>query len=55
MVELVFPLMIMAFTPIVVALWATQAKRRREPSTVVKMALGCFGAAAAYLVMAGAA
>ncbi len=36
------PFMIFAFTPFVVALWARQAKRRTEPSTITKMALGCF-------------
>jgi POT family proton-dependent oligopeptide transporter len=49
------PLMIFAFTPFVVALWARQAARGSEPSTVTKMALGCFGVAAAYLLMAVAA
>ncbi len=49
------PLMIFAFTPLVVALWARQAARGREPSTVIKMALGCAGCGAAYLIMAGAA
>lgn len=49
------PFMIFAFTPFVVALWAWQARRGREPSTVRKMALGCLGVALASLVMAGAA
>jgi proton-dependent oligopeptide transporter, POT family len=49
------PFMIFAFTPFVVALWAHQAKSRREPSTVTKMAIGCIGAALAYLIMAIAA
>jgi POT family proton-dependent oligopeptide transporter len=49
------PLMIFAFTPAIVALWARQARRGREPSTVAKMALGCFGVALAYLIMVGAA
>jgi proton-dependent oligopeptide transporter, POT family len=49
------PFMIFAFTPLVVALWARQAARRSEPSTVIKMALGCAGCGAAYLIMAGAA
>jgi POT family proton-dependent oligopeptide transporter len=31
------PLMIFAFTPFVIALWAWQARRGTEPSTVVKM------------------
>ena len=49
------PFMIFAFTPFIVALWAWQARRGREPSTVVKMALGCFGVAIANLIMVGAA
>lgn len=49
------PFMIFAFTPFVVALWTRQAARGREPRTITKMALGCFGLAAAYLIMALAA
>src|SRR5262249_20117123 len=49
------PLMIMAFTPLVLALWARQAKSGSEPSTISKMALGCLGVAAANLIMAVAA
>jgi POT family proton-dependent oligopeptide transporter len=49
------PFMIFAFTPFVVALWARQAQRGREPHTITKMALGCFGLTAAYLIMALAA
>jgi proton-dependent oligopeptide transporter, POT family len=49
------PFMIFAFTPFVVALWARQAARGREPHTISKMALGCFGLAVAYLIMALAA
>jgi POT family proton-dependent oligopeptide transporter len=47
--------MIFAFTPFIVALWAWQAKRRVEPSSVTKMSLGCFGVALANLIMVGAA
>jgi proton-dependent oligopeptide transporter, POT family len=47
------PFMIFAFTPLVVALWRWQGPR--EPSTVAKMAIGCFLNAAAYLVMVAAA
>jgi POT family proton-dependent oligopeptide transporter len=46
------PFMIFAFTPLIVALWAWQAKRGREPSTLTKMALGCFGVTLANLIMA---
>jgi proton-dependent oligopeptide transporter, POT family len=49
------PFLIFAFTPFVVALWARQAARGTEPSTITKMALGCFGVTAAYLIMAFAA
>ncbi len=47
------PFMIFAFTPFIVALWRWQGQR--EPSTVAKMAIGCFLNAAAYLVMVAAA
>ena len=49
------PFLIIAFTPFVVGLWARQARRGTEPSTVTKMALGCFGVALANLIMVGAA
>jgi len=49
------PFMIFAFTPFVVALWSRQAARGTEPSTVSKMALGCFGVALSYFMMAVAA
>jgi POT family proton-dependent oligopeptide transporter len=49
------PFMIFAFTPFVVALWARQAARGTEPSTITKMAYGCFGVCAAYLILVAAA
>jgi proton-dependent oligopeptide transporter, POT family len=49
------PFMIFAFTPFVVALWARQAARGAEPPTITKMAYGCFGVCAAYLIMVAAA
>lgn len=49
------PFLIFAFTPLIVELWAWQSRRGREPSTVGKMALGCFGVALANLIMAAAA
>jgi POT family proton-dependent oligopeptide transporter len=49
------PFMIFAFTPLVVALWAWQAARGAEPSSITKMALGCVGVTAANLIMAVAA
>jgi len=49
------PFMIFLFTPFVIALWAWQAKRGREPSTVTKMSIGCFGVTLANLIMVAAA
>ncbi|HEY2134807.1 MAG TPA: peptide MFS transporter [Xanthobacteraceae bacterium] len=49
------PLMIFCFTLPVITLWRWQARRGREPSTVTKMALGCFGVTASNLIMAAAA
>ncbi len=49
------PLMIIAFTPFVISLWAWQQPRGREPSTISKMTLGCFGVALANLILVGAA
>ena len=49
------PFMIFAFTPVIVALWAWQARRGGEPSSVAKMAYGCFYVAAANLIMVAAA
>src|SRR5712671_1251648 len=49
------PFMIFAFTPFILALWKRQAETGREPSTVTKMAFGCFGVAAAYLILVTAA
>lgn len=49
------PFMIFAFTPLVVGFWARQNTSGTEPSTVTKMAIGCFGVALANLVMVAAA
>lgn len=49
------PFMIFAFTPLVVAFWARQAKQRKEPTTVAKMAMGNLLLSMSYLVMASAA
>ena len=49
------PFMIFTFTPFIIAVWTWQEKRGMEPSTITKMALGCFGVALSYLIMAGAA
>jgi POT family proton-dependent oligopeptide transporter len=45
------PLMIFTFTPPLLALWARQSRRGREPSTVTKMAIGCLGLALAYAIL----
>jgi POT family proton-dependent oligopeptide transporter len=49
------PFLIFAFTPFLIALWAWQERRGREPTTITKMAIGCFGVALANLIMFGAA
>ncbi len=49
------PFMIFAFTPFVLMLWRAQAGRGREPSSVAKMAYGCFGVTLANLIMYAAA
>lgn len=49
------PIMIFAFTPLVIELWTRQSKRGREPSTVVKMAIGCFLLGLSFAIMAAVA
>jgi proton-dependent oligopeptide transporter, POT family len=49
------PFLIFTFTPFIIKFWAWQENRGMEPSTITKMALGCFGVALSYLIMAGAA
>ncbi|MGA9795697.1 MAG: peptide MFS transporter [Rhizomicrobium sp.] len=49
------PIMIFAFTPIVIAIWARQSRKGSEPTTVIKMALGCAFLALSFLFMAGVA
>jgi POT family proton-dependent oligopeptide transporter len=49
------PLMIFAFTPLLLALWARQSRRGREPSSVTKMAIGCLGLALANVILIAAA
>lgn len=48
------PFLIFALTPFVLMLWARQAALGREPSTITKMGLGCFGVALANMIMVGA-
>jgi POT family proton-dependent oligopeptide transporter len=53
--QAVNPFLIFIFTPLVMTFWKRQAARGSEPATLTKMAYGCFGNAAAYLILAGAA
>lgn len=45
------PMFIFIMIPIVNVLWGWQDKRRKEPSSVAKMGIGCFLCGAAYIVM----
>jgi POT family proton-dependent oligopeptide transporter len=45
------PLMIFVFTPALTWFWTKQSQRGKEPSTITKMAIGCFLAALGYVVM----
>jgi len=47
------PFMIFAFTPFIVSLWRLQGQH--EPSTVMKLSIGCFLNAASWLIMLAAA
>lgn len=49
------PIMIFAFTPLVVAYWKWQAAKNKEPSSVAKMAYGCIMLGASYLILIPAA
>lgn len=49
------PLLVFAFTPLFLAHWSRLAARGREPSPLVKMSLGAFGVAAAFLMLAAVA
>jgi POT family proton-dependent oligopeptide transporter len=49
------PIMIFAFTPLIIWFWAYQTRKGTEPSTVNKMAIGCFLVSVSNLIMAGAA
>lgn len=44
--------MIFLFTPLVTFFWAKQAKQGKEPSSVVKMAIGCTILGISFIVMA---
>ncbi|MGC9964700.1 MAG: peptide MFS transporter [Syntrophobacteraceae bacterium] len=45
------PLLIFMLAPLLNMFWSWQSRRRSEPSSIMKMALGCFLAGASYLVM----
>ena len=49
------PAMIFLFTPFLTAFWAWQAKKGKEPTSVVKMAMGCFLLGISFIVMIFAA
>jgi POT family proton-dependent oligopeptide transporter len=49
------PLMIFSFTPFLIALWAAQANKNREPNSMTKMVYGSFLQTASCLVLAFAA
>jgi POT family proton-dependent oligopeptide transporter len=45
------PFMIFLFAPLLNMFWSWQSRRRSEPSSITKMALGCFLAGASYVIM----
>jgi proton-dependent oligopeptide transporter, POT family len=45
------PLMIMLLTPAVISFWRWQEKRGREPSSLVKMGIGCILAGISFFLM----
>jgi POT family proton-dependent oligopeptide transporter len=49
------PFMILFFAPLLNMFWSRQSRLGKEPSSIAKMALGCFMAGASYLVMVLAA
>lgn len=49
------PALVFLGTPVVIALWAWQARGHREPSAIGKMAIGCFLLCSGFLVMVPAA
>ena len=49
------PAFVFLFTPLVITFWSWQSRKRKEPSAVLKMAVGCFLLASSFLVMIPAA
>jgi len=45
------PVMICAFTPLITALWARQAQRGKEPSSIAKMSIGCILLGLSFLIL----
>ena len=45
------PFLIFLLAPLLNIFWSWQSRRRSEPSSIMKMALGCFLAGASYVVM----
>ncbi len=45
------PIFIIAGTPVINWIWTKQAAKKKEPSSVAKMAIGCFLLGASFLVM----
>jgi POT family proton-dependent oligopeptide transporter len=45
------PLIIFAFAPVLNVLWSWQARRKNEPSSVAKMAIGCFLLGFSFIIM----
>jgi amino acid/peptide:H+ symporter len=45
------PIMIFIFAPLLIRLWGRQAKKNREPSSTVKMAIGCFLLGLSFIIM----
>ncbi len=45
------PLIIFAFAPVLNVVWAWQSRRKSEPSSVMKMAIGCFLLGFSFIIM----
>ena len=45
------PAMIFMFAPLLAAFWGWQAKRKQEPSSVVKMGMGCLMLGLAFIIL----
>jgi POT family proton-dependent oligopeptide transporter len=45
------PLIIFAFAPVLNIVWAWQSRRKSEPSSVMKMAIGCFLLGFSFIIM----